>query len=219
MTLSGTHFSVEAPLFCLALGGVEYPRLLLATDDIHEGGLGNQSGTLGQFMEHPHFIPGAYCLLNGVSDLQFYRMGRVQTFDEDSPDGLTSRIFGALSASTAVRSAESLLAHASTIREVDLNAGLQLETARGVLDPNIISSLLDGPRDDLGLYRLSMRCEQSPNPNSRVTLLRDNRDLLGLPLPICIGKCRNAITKATYAAWHSSGPNSGAPDWDACLLR
>ena len=95
---------------------------------------------------------------------------------------MTSRIFGALSASTAVRRAEGLLAHASTIREVDLNDGLQLETARGVLDPNIISSLLDGPKEGLGLYRLSMRCEQSPNPNSRVTLIRDNRDLLGLPI-------------------------------------
>ena len=46
-------------------------------------------------------------------------------------DGLTSRIFGALSASTAVRSAENLLLREHH-REVDLNDGLQLET-RGVL--------------------------------------------------------------------------------------
>jgi choline dehydrogenase-like flavoprotein len=54
-TLSGTRFSVTAKHFVLAAGGIENTRLLLLSNDVVAGGLGNQHDLLGRFfMEHPH---------------------------------------------------------------------------------------------------------------------------------------------------------------------
>jgi len=53
--LSGTRFSVVAKYFVLAAGGVENTRLLLLSNDVIVGGLGNQNDLVGRFfMEHPH---------------------------------------------------------------------------------------------------------------------------------------------------------------------
>lgn len=49
-----TWFSVSAHAFVLATGGVETPRLLLASRSRRSEGLGNQHGLVGRyFMEHP----------------------------------------------------------------------------------------------------------------------------------------------------------------------
>ena len=42
-------------MFVLAAGGIENPRLLLASNAVIPDGLGNQGGAVGRyFMEHPH---------------------------------------------------------------------------------------------------------------------------------------------------------------------
>lgn len=54
-TLPGTRFSVTAKYFVLAAGGIENTRLLLLSNDVITGGLGNQNDLVGRFfMEHPH---------------------------------------------------------------------------------------------------------------------------------------------------------------------
>jgi choline dehydrogenase-like flavoprotein len=55
-TLEGKEFSVSARSFVLALGGIENPRLLLASTGRHPRGLGNQHDLVGRFfLEHPRF--------------------------------------------------------------------------------------------------------------------------------------------------------------------
>jgi choline dehydrogenase-like flavoprotein len=51
--LEGNRFSVRARAFVLAAGGLETTRLMLVSDDVHRGGIGNAHGHLGRFyMSH-----------------------------------------------------------------------------------------------------------------------------------------------------------------------
>jgi choline dehydrogenase-like flavoprotein len=59
--LQGNTFWVSAKFFILATGGIETPRLLLLSNRIQKGGLGNQNDLVGRFfMEHLHFWSGSY---------------------------------------------------------------------------------------------------------------------------------------------------------------
>ncbi len=54
-TLVGHEGTVAARSFVLAGGGIENPRLLLASNDIEVRGIGNSNDQVGRyFMEHPH---------------------------------------------------------------------------------------------------------------------------------------------------------------------
>jgi choline dehydrogenase-like flavoprotein len=59
-TEPGHAFTVEASLYVLAAGGVETPRLLLASRTrTHPRGIGNEYDLVGRyFMEHPHYACG-----------------------------------------------------------------------------------------------------------------------------------------------------------------
>jgi choline dehydrogenase-like flavoprotein len=57
--LNGKQFQVQAKVFILAVGGIENPRLLLASNQFHSNGLGNQHDLVGRFfMEHPYVKSG-----------------------------------------------------------------------------------------------------------------------------------------------------------------
>jgi choline dehydrogenase-like flavoprotein len=52
-TLDGNRFWVQADQFVVATGGLETPRLLLASNDVHASGIGNTRDLLGRFyMSH-----------------------------------------------------------------------------------------------------------------------------------------------------------------------
>src|SRR3954451_14286099 len=48
-SLNGNHFTVRADQFVLASGGLEVPRLLLASSDVHAAGVGNAEDLVGRF--------------------------------------------------------------------------------------------------------------------------------------------------------------------------
>jgi choline dehydrogenase-like flavoprotein len=59
--LHGNRFWVTAKIFIVATGGIEVPRLLLASNTVQAAGLGNQHDLVGRyFMEHLHFWSGVY---------------------------------------------------------------------------------------------------------------------------------------------------------------
>jgi choline dehydrogenase-like flavoprotein len=65
---NGTGFSVTADQFVLAMGGMEIPRLLLTSNDVHARGIGNANDLVGRFyMSH---IAGTVGVLqvNGAGD-------------------------------------------------------------------------------------------------------------------------------------------------------
>ncbi len=58
-TPEGKKFWVSAKAFILAVGGIENPRLLLASNQVQSNGLGNQHDLVGRFfMEHPYLQSG-----------------------------------------------------------------------------------------------------------------------------------------------------------------
>ena len=65
-TLDGHHFSVTAKTFVLAAGGIENPRLLLASNTRLPEGIGNQNDLVGRyFLEHPRFDAGVLLPFDG----------------------------------------------------------------------------------------------------------------------------------------------------------
>jgi choline dehydrogenase-like flavoprotein len=62
-TLSGNTFSATAKVFVLATGGLEVPRLLLASNDRRPAGVGNENDLVGRcFMEHVNIAAGTALL-------------------------------------------------------------------------------------------------------------------------------------------------------------
>lgn len=47
-TIAGKRFTVRASQFVLAAGGIEVPRLLLASNDVHKSGIGNGADLVGR---------------------------------------------------------------------------------------------------------------------------------------------------------------------------
>jgi choline dehydrogenase-like flavoprotein len=67
VTLRGNAFTVQARAYVLATGGIEVPRLLLASRAINPAGLGNGHGLVGRnFAEHPSVL-GGVIVLDGAS--------------------------------------------------------------------------------------------------------------------------------------------------------
>lgn len=73
--LDGPRFRVEADAFVLATGGVEVPRLLLASNDVQPEGLGNGADLVGRyFMEHPHMVAGRAVLTRAPEKLMAHQI-------------------------------------------------------------------------------------------------------------------------------------------------
>ncbi|AKF07867.1 GMC oxidoreductase [Sandaracinus amylolyticus] len=158
--LGGPRFSVEAGAYVLAMGGLENARMLLASD------VANGSDWVGRcFMEHPHLYDSAAWLELGHADVGFY----ADTHGTEAGD----EVRGALALSREVREAEGLLDFTITLREQDVGA----ETGE-VIAPDV-ARLWRGS-GDARLFRMTLRAEQSPYEESRVTL-RDDVDALGVP--------------------------------------
>jgi choline dehydrogenase-like flavoprotein len=72
-TLARTEFQVKARAYVLAAGGIENPRLLLASDAKVSGGIGNGHDMVGRcFMEHPHVAVGHFLPTDPAFTGQFY---------------------------------------------------------------------------------------------------------------------------------------------------
>ncbi|MCP4039333.1 MAG: GMC family oxidoreductase, partial [bacterium] len=76
-TLSGKRCKVKAERYVIATGGIENPRILLASDDVHPAGVGNEHDLVGRFfMEHPHGRGGEVKAKNRYSLLNSYKKRR-----------------------------------------------------------------------------------------------------------------------------------------------
>jgi choline dehydrogenase-like flavoprotein len=160
----GRTLRVEGRVVVLATGGIETPRILLASDDVQPGGIGNAHDLVGRFYaDHPKhheadMDPGPLTAAN-ASALQY---------------GPKPRYCICFALSDELQRAHKLLEHVIYLKPLYETRG---ETLRRML------TLGGGaPRDELGrvrAYRIKLVTEQEPNRESRV-LLSDERDALGM---------------------------------------
>lgn len=185
-TLRGNAFTVRARHYVLALGGIENPRLLLCSNGTQPEGLGNGNDLVGRFfMEHPHVSFGYLVPFDGVSD----KLYRLRTRKDNTG------LFAALGISAATQEREKLINFAALVYRHRATNKRQTDRAKTQLERvDMSEELLRGARllvhrtgeesghafATPGMFHIGSRTEQTPNPDSRVTLLED-KDKLGVP--------------------------------------
>jgi choline dehydrogenase-like flavoprotein len=199
-TLAGNRFAVGARVFVLAAGGIENPRILLASGRAANGGLGNEHDLVGRFFsDHLHVQAGTIHLHRRRAT--FYQTHRTK--------GITIR--GGLSLTERARRQDRLLGCGLTLHDAAdphdvLAPAVQpagydslrylVQSARRGERPerlwrhvgNVVAGMDDAAR--LSYHRLvkraarrlvvGLRLEQAPNPDSRITL-DEEADCFGLP--------------------------------------
>jgi len=195
-TLDGKKGTVRAKYFVLACGGIENARMLLLSDKVEKEGLGNGSGLVGRyFMQHVEYFTLTKILANHPSLL-------ISPFLEFKK--WNSDIIPVIHISAAAQEQHRLLNCAFSMNKVwhhktgyDHLVDLWHEIKQGRWSDHSFHELKSVVKDmdsvATGIYNriqgkkyhyafdieLHVRCEQRPNPDSRVTLTND-RDQFGL---------------------------------------
>jgi choline dehydrogenase-like flavoprotein len=181
--LQGNKFWLTAKLFILATGGIENARLLLVSDQDERVRLGNDNDLVGRFfMAHPIFDAGLCLPSDPFMSLTPYSNNDKQTSE-------TVEIYGHISISPETQQYEELLnfnlkflpIYENQQSLTALKRLLQAEFDRFNEDLKNVIGDLDGIataaygkffKGTIPVKAYTLRCaiEQSPNPDSRVTL-------------------------------------------------
>ena len=195
----GGRGAARARHFVLAAGGIETPRLMLASSGVCRAGVGNRNDLVGRFfMEHPH-ARGARIdtrqVLRVLTALpRNYTRNGIRYAALGRPSEALQRREGLLNTSftIAARQPPGKTMWASKKLFMALRHGLNpnksnralwhlyrsgINRARRYLDAPLASAMVKC--NSHGLYTV-MRAEQAPNPDSRVVLTGE-RDALGMP--------------------------------------
>lgn len=193
-TLKGNKFWVKSKYFILAAGGLENPRLLLASNNVQKSGLGNQHFLVGKyFTEHIEMAFGYMLLQDNTTNMDLYTLQK-------------HGILGSLAINEQTQRMEKLLNFNCTIVPI-ANAGAgtagfgslrhlfrSVEEGKwpdnlGRHIKNIISDYgqvssylydkLVAKQKPGGLYLIMNRSEQSPKADSKV-ILGEETDALGM---------------------------------------
>lgn len=175
----GRAFTVRATTFVLASGGIDSPRLLLASDAVNPDGLGNDHDQVGRhFCEHLVAAVGFAVLTRPTAEADLYRLNDARP--AGAPGGLpAAAVKGIVTPTNDTARAHELLDWEAQIDpgELPLNAPTQ---TGGLVDVPDVLPLLDAVEGRPGqtvLY-LQVNGEQVPKTDSRV-VLSDERDALG----------------------------------------
>jgi choline dehydrogenase-like flavoprotein len=125
-------------------------------------------------MQHPHFATEA-CVFLEQFDQSAYDWHRAETFDESSGEWFGTVLRGAIGVDSTIRRDQNLPNIACTLEPVDSDAGDFPPVSN--VDATSIRQFLP---EEVGLYRLFIRGEQTPIRESRVAL-GDETDMFGIP--------------------------------------
>jgi len=180
-TLDKNRFEVISKIFILATGGIENARLLLlSSKSANDPGLGNQNDLVGRhFMEHPHFVRNAVGgkIITPIEGI-FVNNCKSSCYNKHYFQGVQFKT--GLSIAEHIQKKEKLLnisVNISGTRPYDTRELFQNSLGKVILD---LSDYKKNTHDgQYAIFYTHIRAEQSPNPDSRVTL-SSKRDKLGL---------------------------------------
>jgi choline dehydrogenase-like flavoprotein len=164
--LEGSRFDVRARVVVVATGGIENARLLLASNQVQPGGIGNAHDLVGRFfMDHPHVTAAAFLPARADLPLDLYhphRHGRV----------LNAAV---LMPTAEVQRRDRVLDFWAVLTSEGALPGFERSLAR------VVHGLDGAPGEPASRAVFLLAAgEQAPNPQSRVRLA-DERDALGMP--------------------------------------
>ena len=204
-TLTGKSMNVAARLVVLATGGIENPRLLLASNKTQTAGLGNAGDVVGRFfMDHPRLYSGTVRLKtpwthNKLYDAIFHRQNphiaahdtkiaaqfrlMPETMQQEQLLGCSvwfSSVFSGAgtAAADAIQRAKRALLGLEPMKST-LHQTLPTLIAHPFDVLNFTISRLLRSQSRIKSVRLQAIVEPDPNPDSRVTL-SDDKDQLGM---------------------------------------
>lgn len=198
-SLAGGALKIGAAAVVLAAGGLENPRLLLASRSVAPRGIGNEHDQVGRyFMEHPHARggriagAGAWVLLNAFG--RPHRLGRREVAALIKPSATQQRRLGILNTSLTITARQAagasqtwgMRAYSRIKHGIAPTRGgraLWMATKKAaVWAQHHTDPLRPWLLHALGLREVALlvRAEQAPNPASRV-MLTNQVDPLGVP--------------------------------------
>lgn len=184
-TLTGKQHTVRARAYVLACGAIQNARMLLASNERAANGLGNEHDLVGRyFMEHIE-MPGARLILAEPRRMRLYQFaypegkypqGELALSAEAQREGRT--LNGTCSFREAPERDQPLQ---SMFQEIPPDAVERLQRMEEMDAARARGGAEEAVQTDYPMeYQLFTRQEQSPNPDSRVTLSAE-RDALGVP--------------------------------------
>jgi choline dehydrogenase-like flavoprotein len=179
-TLGGVGLTVEADVFVVALGGIETPRLLLASNDVRSAGLGNVHDLVGRhFAEHLRAQVGHVVLRRTPADLSLYEPTTVAAPHPDDPANAIA-VQGALTLTQQAVLDNQLLGlefQFTYVRAPEPSGRIHADGLR-MDDVAPLRAAVDGGAGALAYVQVLG--EQELNPDSRVRL-GSGTDALGMP--------------------------------------
>ncbi|MDP9423089.1 MAG: FAD-dependent oxidoreductase [Pseudomonadota bacterium] len=197
-TPSGRMIDVRARHYILAAGGIENPRILLASNSVVPHGIGNHYDQVGRyFMEHPHARGGRIvgkADWNWLSAFAKRRVNGVEVSPAITPAEALQRREGLLNTAltVAVRQPEGghyPLAKRAYLHLKHRTAPTRTGRSMWKASKQLVRSYtgLTGPFHPWLMRRMGgldlaivIRAEQAPNPDSRVRLSGE-KDATGMP--------------------------------------
>ena len=182
---TGRQFRIEASQFILACGAIQNARLLLASKQNAPNGLGNQYDQVGRyFMEHLEMGCAEFWPLQKVSSkLYKWPEGNYHHRAELSITEKAQRAHKMLNGTISFSSLAASRHYSSRMNN------WQSPDPRKNMDDmfsRFQKAYEEGNKEQSEIlksaYLLSIRIEQAPNPDSRITL-SDKKDEFGVPLP------------------------------------
>ena len=178
---SGKKQKVKARQFIMACCSIQNARLLLASNKQAPNGLGNENDLVGRyFMEHLE-IKSAEIYLNHSDPLNLYKLNPPQVRAELAISADKQKEYKILNGTASLLPLEIARKQAPNIATWDSKdpreAMKSLEKSQKVSKMDKL--LLKLTNDIYTSYELFTRIEQSPNPNSRVSLSTE-KDELGM---------------------------------------